>query len=1413
MSDMLQPAIYEKRFTLFRRSHFDTPVVYPIARMQLPRQSIFHFVTTDAVRLGPRMNDELLRVVPGIVYVDNVSKMENAIGGPIPKPGANPNTLLTEYRRLNRQIRPLKNMVRLEDDTRSLVCINYAFLPHLVRYPISFRASYFEWYNVYSQVYKKINEIAPDSKRSHFIEIDLPAIMPALTVLREFAANPAPSNLKKLNSPELKMLADLFVWAGKHREKSLLSKLSPELYSKVNFIVRRNDSWVAINLGWLDGFRAGEGKKGGMDPTLFELRVLKLMSIMHQAAAPVASAIAEEVVAEPEVNEDTIHEDPEATIKAMDAEDDALISGNDDTDAEQMKRLEDELNELDKLKDAESGVESTNEDDELVKSNTSLDINMLSQVAETPKEGEAIRNKADELASKGVLSVAEHRRLFRVSDSFKSLTNPYNSSQSLEEAMTMTEADVIVEPDVLTDDAVVVDKSLTLSRVDAMERQYIQKVMKKDILRVVMSMQRAPVAITDYRIEEEKDAMNDREIHTVRFVPAVGKPSTVKFSIPRLRDDGTFLYNGTSYRMRKQRADLPFRKIGPTRVALTSYYAKVFVDRSARKRFDYSAWVLNIIKDKCQNPADPDIKNAVISKCVDYKIQVPTIYTTLATEISYFDIGQNKFGFDYKHRVQKFGFTESDLKLEKKGWVLVGRNRKGALIMDPEEVIYQVADGHVGEDLGKLEMMLGIEVDKAPITMAEVKIYSKSIPIGVALAYMMGLEGLLSLLKLKPRRVGAGERLQLRPNEYAIRFKNESLIFDRTDRVASLIMGGFSLYHAHIREYNIGLFDEKDVYAAVLERAGIGRRYLNELDMMNTLFIDPITEDILKWMNEPTTFTGLLFRAVSLLTDEYVPSRRKDKDQQVESLERVRGYERVAGNIYETLSRSVRAYSARAATGNSSIVVNPNEIMNEIIKDPTTAPVNNINPIHQLREREVITFGGKGGRSRRAMTAKARLFTDEDMGFISEGSVDSGDVGIITYLSPNSNITSVRGTVRLFDKKRDGAASIMSTAALLSPAADGDDPKRVNFITVQHGHGIQAVGYETQGIRTGMERALVSRMGPEFASTASDTGKVIELSDTHIAVEYKDSVVRYPIGLVHTTAEGSYYPNQLVSKFKEGDTVKKFDVITYNTGFFKESPFDKHRVDYMVGCLGRIALREATYTVEDSSSLSVAFAERMGTVVSKPKSISINYEQNISGLLKVGDSVDLDTILCTIEDDLVGDASLFDDDTRETLRRWTDKSPRAAVVGTIAKIEVFYNGGYEDMSESLQIIVSESEKRRRREAKRLGHTYTTGEVDRNVRIDGYNLEEHQALIRIYISNPVGMGVGDKLVVGNQGKSTVGEILFGDNRTVEGEVIDMIFGCKSFIDRIITSPFIIGTTNTTLRYIGELAYEMYFGSDE
>ena len=103
----------------------------------------------------------------------------------------------------------------------------------------------------------------------------------------------------------------------------------------------------------------------------------------------------------------------------------------------------------------------------------------------------------------------------------------------------------------------------------------------------------------------------------------------------------------------------------------------------------------------------------------------------------------------------------------------------------------------------------------------------------------------------------------------------------------------------------------------------------------------------------------------------------------------------------------------------------------------------------------------------------------------------------------------------------------------------------------------------------------------------------------------------------------------------------------------------------------------------------------------------------------------------------------------------------------------------------------------------------TGSVDQSLRIDGNGLELDQVAIKIYISHGVGTGVGDKLVFANQAKSVIGHVLEGTHETLSGTSLDAIFGFKSFLDRIILSPMIIGTTNTLLRVIGEQAAEIYF----
>ena len=1016
MSELLEYGLFNRRYGLWRQSHLETPVVYPIAKLSLPKRAFLHFAPINGVTLGPQITDPLLRSVPGVIYVHHLTKYDNPIGGPL-KNFTNPEGMITDFRRRNRAFRPLKNLERLELDDRVLPVYNYAMLSHLVRYPATFRAGYYMWYNVQHEVVSHINTIAQSSRRNQFLEIDLPDVIPSLTRLRELMARQSTDTLKHFGTPEALTLADLFMWAGPQRKESLLGKIDPIYYSKVNLIFRRLNGWVTVNLKWLDDLiispkeeieayqlakkegvsYSGVIKTKGNDSKVFQLKFLKLLIKIHQATSPVETPTKDEVAVDP-LMEGTVDN---ATLDQLniDMMDNEVVEedGVANDDLEIISRLEKELEDLENVRSEARSEEVFDEEGNVIDTKT-IDIDVLqTKQAAVDADGTAMLLKADELASKGFLSRAESGRLVRLAEAHKNINDPYGSGLSLVEAAKVHPADMIIEPKPFSDGPMVVDKSMLLSRVDEMDKQYIEKCLRKDIMRCVLAVQKSPVAITGYTVDFDRDAVTDNEIHTIKLTPAVGVSSTIKIPIPRIRPDGTFLYKGTDYRMRKQRVDLPIRKISPIRVALTSYYSKVFIERSQRKTFDMGKWFIEQLKNRAQDPNDTFITKGVLSTVVDYKINVPLVYTAISESLMSFSVGKLNFWFDHRRRVEKFDFSERELKFEKDGWVLVGRGPDGALIMDQHGMIYTLVMGVKGgtlEDIGSIYDLVGIPIEagRTPVPMAEVKIYSKTIPVGFVLAYLLGLENLLKLTKVKYRRVLTGERANLAPNEFAVRFKNEMLVFNRDNQITAMIFSGFNLFHEAMKAYNSSLFEEKDVYAAVLDRSRIGSRYLRELDSLNTLFVDPITEDLLDWMGEPKTFTGLLIRSVEMITNAQVLARREDKNKLVESMERIRGYERVPGVIYETLAKAVRQYNARAASGRASVTINPNDPMNALILDQTTSPVNNINPIHALREREVVTYSGRGGRSQRSTRGVTRveptlpspvcdtlLFTEEDL--------------------------------------------------------------------------------------------------------------------------------------------------------------------------------------------------------------------------------------------------------------------------------------------------------------------------------------------------------------------------------------------------------------------------------------------------
>ena len=156
----------------------------------------------------------------------------------------------------------------------------------------------------------------------------------------------------------------------------------------------------------------------------------------------------------------------------------------------------------------------------------------------------------------------------------------------------------------------------------------------------------------------------------------------------------------------------------------------------------------------------------------------------------------------------------------------------------------------------------------------------------------------------------------------------------------------------------------------------------------------------------------------------------------------------------------------------------------------------------------------------------------------------------------------------------------------------------------------------------------------------------------------------------------------------------------------------------------------------------------------------------------------------------------------------SSQTPTAKLMGTVERIEVYYHGDKEDMSPTLKAIADASDRSLAQRNKAQSKQVFTGSVDESFRIDGEPLLLDTLAIRVYITADVPAGVGDKVVIANQMKSVVSEVLDHEVTTEDGQPIDVIFGAQSIYNRIVTSPFVLGTTNVLLGLISEEAARIY-----
>lgn len=964
---------------------------------------------------------------------------------------------------------PFENM----KDEMMVVVNNYNPIKNFYKYSSSIPMNlYWKWFDVQQTLWKNVDTQASASPRGHYVFMDVPVTIPGKSRLMTSEAANAAAMLKFFQTSEEFLLLDLWRWVNpKTRSLSSLGLIHTENLPKVTLMLKLSDGrYVALNLGyvnsWIEGQPNQTDKKNitQRKPVLVATMILLLM-VRLQSASVLADEGYEEELETEEAPVDleqgaarSFPKGPSGEKKSKDPK--STSSGNgepgtDETSTSTSKNsLKDKLKVLDKEDSKAEDTETV--EDTLAKAEEELAaLEEMSRRRETvrsvggseaydPEAGpskeeatqqvfgirsskERLLEQLEKVVATGTMNAADYRKLLKTIEKQDSMTDPYGGDQTLQEFIVVTKEDQTFKAnDVeLVGDERILDPTMKKSVVEALDKQYIEKVMRKDIVATIMGIQNSGVVVTNINTEVHRTITGSFEVHSVTIKPIKGETSTLRIRIPVIETDGTYLANGVRYHQRKQRVDSNIRKTDPSRVGISSFTGKLAVSRPSKQAQSELTSVFKKL-NRGSIGDEPMIPKVISANVLDTEFQAPYIYNVMAERFKGFTVkdeiwGNLEFDFSGKERLKTPGAP-----------LVCGHNSKGHPIVVDEHDVFSIVSPNGTQKLGNIHEVLDIDRTHVPVDAAMLKVVGQQLPVGLVLCRAIGLRGTIKLLGCKYRTEDSKKRKSLLPNEYALTFKNVRYVFDRSDKQASLVLGGLTHFEKLIKSYNAEVFDQKDIYNYLLETMGCRVSVGRELDHLETSYVDPVTARTLEKRGEPQNFLGLLVKASLHLTNYSSPP---PQDMNVQE---IRGYERIAGAIHKQLYKALRTFKNKNISTRTKVDMGHFAVWQAIREDPAIKTCEDINPVQNLKMHESVTFVGEGGRSKEAFMKNDRAYNVSDAGVICEGTVDSGDVGINTFLSVNPKLGDTSG-IKKDDGEKLGAGNYLSSSLMLVAGAEYDD--------------------------------------------------------------------------------------------------------------------------------------------------------------------------------------------------------------------------------------------------------------------------------------------------------------------------------------------------------------------------------------
>lgn len=782
----------------------------------------------------------------------------------------------------------------------------------------------------------------------------------------------------------------------------------------------------------------------------------------------------------------------------------------------------------------------------------------------------------------------------------------------------------------------------------------------------------------------------------------------------------------------------------------------------------------------------------------------------------------HNFNFAYTNRASLLPSTAkiSLEKIESKYGILTGTHPNNCLGFMGFDGSYRIVDNKenvVKETSLLTELMDLTGVSPSPLhEWVTLKIMDIRLPVIFAICYRFGLSKTLEHLNVNYRLVDAHKRIpELKPSEIVIRFKDTRLIINRVPLQHSLLFSGLTDYN--LTHLNMADMDDQDSYYDILQSKNLSIRYLRGIDDYFDLFVDPITQEVLELMGEPTTFQGLLVRATQLLTTEDHAQAAAAENH------RYRTYERMVGALYERMSKAYSAYRNKSIGSGGKFSINPYEVQQSIINDQLMENVDTINPVHDIKTKLAFSHTGEGGRDAQTFMIEDRKYAQDNMGVMSEAGIDSGDVGVVAYNSMNANMVNLRGLTDTKDSASLEPSDMLSVSALLVPGVTHDDSKRLVFVGIQLSHYVPVEKYDVSRLRTGYEKVIANLSRPPFAVPADEDGIVVDIDEDLklVKVEYKSGKrYSYSYGEQYSNNGGGgfYITNSVVlNGISKGKKFKKGDILCYDKSFFKKDPFS-NRVDARLGVPVNVVLMEGNYTVDDSSAISPELSKAMEFNPTYVRTLNISKDSVVHKYADIGTEVGTnDPILVFDESGIPEQFETADSELMEMLTKLNRTTPKAKHNGKIVRIEAYHKCKLSDMTKSLASFVRAIESPLNKSSAFAKdsdnkHNYPEyGPLDTD-KVGYIDLDETNVVIKFFIQGTQSMEAGDKLVYLSSLKSVVANVLPEQIESEDGTLkIDAMYSASGVSNRIILSVFYNGLAGMVLDKAEQDILNIYFNT--